>query len=197
MRVLVLSVSRAALVGLFMAILRAHALAVIPPEALPETHRTLESDDAFSEPGPAGAVDVAPYSLPGSGSATSLPVSSVPTVTRVLPSHAPWHAQPGTTTQSPGGHAPGTQMTLDGRLRIHDADTEEHALHSYSYHGLNSAPWAAKHRESESTPRRRRPGGVGDDAADRERGTSDDSKVSVLAVAVVGVVLACHYLDYL
>ena len=95
----------------------------------------------------------------------------------------------------------GTQRTLNGRIPIHDAgtDTEGNPLRSYrdSDSSSNSAPWAAKHRESEASPwaRRRRPEGV-DDATDRER-TSDDSKMSVLAVAVVGIVLACHYLDYL
>ena len=92
----------------------------------------------------------------------------------------------------------GTQRPLNGRIRIHDANTGGNALQHD--HDSNSAPWAAKpkhHRESESSPlaRRRRPGSV-DDPADREQ-TSDDSKVSVLAVAVVGIVLACHYLDYL
>ncbi len=69
-------------------------------------------------------------------------------------------------------------------------DAEDNA--PLPYYDLDSAPRAASDRES--SPRRPRRDGV-DDAALLY--TSDDSKVSVLAVAVVGVVLACHYLDYL
>ncbi|PIL34708.1 hypothetical protein GSI_03488 [Ganoderma sinense ZZ0214-1] len=206
MRCVVLSVSPAALVCLIMAILQVHAVAIIPPEAPPERLRILEADDALPDPSP-GAVDIAPHS--GSGLAGSLPVgvSSIPTETRVLPSHAPWHVQPAARPASP---LQGTQQwTFGGRTR--DSDTEDDvdsAMHPYEDSSSNSAPWAdsAKHRDRDrevpSPRRRRQPGDVGADgsdsvARDQYARTSDDSKMSVLALAVVGVILACHYLDYL
>ncbi|KAI1793611.1 hypothetical protein LXA43DRAFT_197141 [Ganoderma leucocontextum] len=187
MRCLLLCVSRAALVCLFMAILQVHALVVTPSEALSERHRTLEVDDAFSERSPLGFA---------SYSAGSLPVSSIPTVTRLLPSHAAWYAQVETTPVSLGhvpvsrlpfsAKGPGTCALIcsnQGKQRILDneaRDDEDNVLRSHHH----SPSLTVNDRESD--PRRRRPGGV--DVAGRY--ASEDSKVSVLAVAVVVCLLA-------